>query len=165
MKGRLKTLAAVALIAAFTLAGCKKEETKPDPEPTPVAPNYTNFKITSLKVTAMPLVDGSGASWDVSDGADVYFQITDINNNLLFDGSGSVFNDVTAMPLTWNFTSAYNITNLSVTRFFRLYDEDLGTDDSIGLVAINFGDYKSTYPTSITSTYNGVSITVSGSWY
>jgi len=163
---KIKTLIAICAMAlAFT--NCKKEETKPE-EPAPVAPNYTNFKITSIKINSIPMVDGSGASWDISNGADLFFNIEDVNSNVLFNGSGSVSNDVTTsqFPISWNFTSSYNITNTSIAQYITVYDYDTADpNDLIGYIGFIMDNHKSGYPTSITKTSGSLSITIVGSWY
>ena len=154
---------AISLIA-LTFTNCKKEETKPA-EATPAAQNYTNFKITSVKITAMSFVDGSSTSWDPLDGPDVFFNMEDVNSNVLFNGSGSPFNNIstTSIPLTWNFSSAYQITNTSVTHYVTVYDYDsLDPNDLIGYVGFKMDNHKSGYPTTISQTNGSLSITITG---
>lgn len=38
----------------------------------PSTPSYTNFKILSVKITAMPFIDASNSGWDPLDGPDVF---------------------------------------------------------------------------------------------
>lgn len=165
MKTTIKTttvMAGLALGLLFT--SCKKEETKPA-EVTPT-PNYTNFKITSIKITAMSFVDGSSSSWDFSDGPDVFFNMEDVNSNVLFDNSGSQYSDVSSLPLSWSFSSAYQITNTGITHYVTVYDYDsLDPNDLIGYVGFKMDDHKSGYPTTISKSNGSLSVTITGSWY
>lgn len=84
-----KSLYIVPLILLTTFSSCKKSETKPEETP---LPNYTNFKITSIKITAMPFLDSGSSGWDPIDGPDVFFKITD-GTNILLNASSSRFSD------------------------------------------------------------------------
>ncbi len=144
----------------ITLNSCKK-----DSETTP---NYTNFKITSVKITAMPFLDGNNTSWDYTGGPDVFFNMEDVNNTILLSGSSSRFSDVSPsdLPLTWNLVSAYQITNISVTHYVTVYDYDTpDPDDLIGNVGFKIEDYKNGYPTTISGTNGQLSVTITGNWY
>ena len=167
MKNTIKVFAMISIFSVIAFTGCKKDETQPDePAPSPVV--YTNFKITNVKITAMPFVDGSSASWDISNGPDVFFNMEDASSNVLFDGSGSTYNDISAgsLPLAWNFVTAYAITNTGVFHNVTVYDYDsLDPDDLIGYVEFKMDDHKSGYPTSISKSNGSLSVTITGSWY
>lgn len=161
----MKVKALILALAVFTVS-CKKTDTKPE-EPA-VVPSYTNFKILSVKVTAMPFIDGNTTSWDPFDGPDVYFNMEDQNSNILFNGSSSRFNDINtnSLPLLWNFVNAHQITNLNVTHFVTLYDYDtLDPNDLIGYVGFTMIDHKSGYPKEVTKTSGSITITINGEWY
>lgn len=151
------------LATAVLLSGCKKEAAKPE------EPDYTNFKILSVKVTAMPFLDANNTTWDPSGGApDVFFKMETANNTVLYDGTSSRINDVASsdLPLAWNFVNAYQITNLSVTHFVTLYDYDtLDPNDLIGYVGFSMQDHKSGYPKTITKSSGSVTISITGEWY
>ena len=129
---------------------------------------YTNFKITSVKVTQIPFVNVNSVGWDSVDGPEVYFNIEDGSFNVLRDGSYSYYSNVTAnsFPLTWSLSSAYQITNLSYTNYITIYDYDtLDADDMIGYVALKMDDHKSGYPTTITKTSGDITVIITGVWY
>ena len=139
-----KSLLSILVLTLFW--GCRKEETKP------TEPNYTNFKILSINITSMSFLDANSAGWDPFDGPDVYFNMEDVNSNVLYGGSGSRFKDVLTgeLPLTWNFVNAYEISNLGVTHFVTVYDYDtLDPNDLIGYIGFTMNDHKSGYPKSI----------------
>lgn len=167
MKKSILTIYSTICLLGLSFSSCQKEAKKPDEPASSSTPNYTNFKITSLKITAMPFVDGSSASWDISNGPDVYFNITD-GTNILFDGRNYHYTDVTSidLPLAWNFTTAYQITNLNSTQQIEVYDYDTpDADDYIKLVTFKMSDYKSGYPTSITRTNGTLTVVITGVWY
>lgn len=162
MRTKMRTM--IAIIAGTMLLGCSKtDETKPDE-----SKKYTNFKITNIKVTAMPFTDGGGGSWDISNGPDVFFRISDSGGNVLFDGEGAKINDVVAanLPIQWNFTSAYQITNITLNKYIHIYDYDTADpNDYIASVPFKMEEHKSNYPSSITKVSGSLSVTITGSWY
>lgn len=152
----------IYLLIIPLLFACQKDDTKP------VDPNYTNFKILSIKITEMPFLDANSAGWDPLDGPDVYFNMEDVNSNVLFNGSSSRFKDVlvSELPFSWSFVDAYQITNLTVTHFVTVYDFDtLDPNDEIGYVGFTLSEHKDGYPKSISKSRNGVNITITGEWY
>jgi len=152
-------------MTSMTFVSCKKEETKPA-EPTPT-PNYTNFKITSLKVTAIPFLDQNSNGWDPFDGPDVFFNITD-GTNILLNGSSSRISDVLTsnLPLTWNFTNAYQITNITISQYITIWDYDsLDPNDFIGSIGFKLEEHKSGYPKTITKSDGNITVSITGDWY
>ncbi len=154
-----------SIATCLSLLSCSKEEVTPTTE----VKNYTNFKITSIQVNKIPMVDASGSSWDTFDGPDLKFNIENFNEDVLYKGSSRYDNLLSSsLPAGWNFTPSYEITNFEVSYFFSLYDHDYpDDDDKIGYVGINFNQHKSGYPNSITkiSTDGSISITINGNWY
>lgn len=151
------------LSVALLLGACKKEDKKPE------EPDYTNFKILSVKITAMPFLDASNTTWDPSGGApDVFFKMETANNTVLYDGSSSRVNDVGSsdLPLGWSLVNAYQITNLTVTHYVTLYDYDtLDPNDLIGYVGFSMQDHKDGYPKTITKTSGSITVSITGEWY
>ncbi len=168
----LRSVKLIILILFITVINSCKKETTPTPAaPTPTpspAPNYTNFKITSVILTQIPFVNSSSASWDLTGGPDVFFNMEDASNNVLMNGVSARSTDISPsnLPLTWNFTTAYQITNLAITHFVTVYDYDTpDPNDLIGYVGFTLANNKSGYPTSISSSNGGVNVTIVGSWY
>jgi PKD repeat protein len=114
----------------------------------------TSAKITAVKLLQMPFTDAVGAGWDSNTGPDVYFTLTDANDNPL--ATGNTFNNVlsSALPLQWNLSTPYQVTNFLSTYKIRFYDEDVNdfppsSDDYIGgyqftLSAFTASGYPST---------------------
>jgi hypothetical protein len=159
----MKTKLLLIVLVTGLLAGCKKEDKKPEEEP-----NYTNFKILTVKITAMPFLDANTTSWDPFDGPDVFFKMESSSRAVLYDGSASRFKDVgvNELPLAWDFVNAYQITNLGVTHFVMVYDYDtLDPNDWIGEVGFTLSEHKTGYPKTITKTSGQLTITITGEWY
>ncbi|MFZ4411999.1 MAG: PKD domain-containing protein [Bacteroidales bacterium] len=132
---------------------------------------FTKVSITQITLTLMPFIDGNGAGWDPSDGPDVYFKISDLNNVVLYDAtSASRFNNVTlsSLPIAWNLSTPFLITDFNAARFIDLWDYDtLDPDDNIGYVGFRMSDYitgSNPYPSIVTKTQNGITILLSLSW-
>jgi len=119
-----------------------------------IAAAPTKVKITKVTITAMPFLTSGGSSWDFSGGPDVFFNIEDQLSNVLLSGSASKINDVTSamLPLSWTFTSAYEISDFGASRFIKLWDFDSpDADDLIGYVGFLMSNYTSgvnPYPSS-----------------
>ncbi len=161
----MKSKIYIALLLIITVASCKKKETKPTETP---QPNYTNFKILSVTLSAMPFLDGNSNNWDTFNGPDVFYNVETTSGIILYNGSSSKFNDISAssIPINWEFVPAYQITNINATIHITLYDYDTpDPSDEIGYVSFTMNDYKSGYPKTITKTNNGVTIKLTGEWY
>jgi hypothetical protein len=145
------------LVLLFQMVSCKKSEP---------AVNYTNFKITNVKINQVPALDPNGNDWDLGGYPDIYFNMEDVNSTVLFDGSGSSYADVAQLPISWNFINAYQITNTSVTQYVTVYDKDAVTgDEPMGYVGFKMDDYKAGYPTTVTQSNGSLNVTITGTWY
>ena len=142
-----------------------------------VAAALTKVKITKITVTAMPFLRSDGISnWESgqpfeSGGPDVFIQIQKTGGVLAL-GPSSTLSNVTpsVLPFFWDLSTVpYDITDLSVSRFIYLYDSDgILTPETIGYVGFLFSNYTtgtSPYPTSITQTQNGITVTLNLLWY
>jgi hypothetical protein len=156
-----KFLPLVFVAILIISSSCKKEDNSQE------IINYTNFKITSIKITSMSFLDQNNAGWDPFDGPDVFYSITDGTTTLL-NGTNSKINDVLSsnLPLTWNLTVAHQITNISVTQYINIIDYDtLDPNDSIGSIGFKIDEHKSGYPKTITKSNGSLTITITGEWY
>ncbi len=138
----------------------------------PVTPptTYSNVKITKLSITAIPFLNSSGASWDVSSGPDPYFVISsynDVSKTSII--TGAAYQDIksTDLPLSWNFTNAMQITNLDTKYLITVYDEDTLVPDTITTTTFLPNDYKNTYPATVvlTNSSGSMSLTLTLTWY
>jgi PKD repeat protein len=135
-----------------------------------IAAPPTKVKITKVTITSMPFVDGSSSSWDFTSGPDVFFNIIDQANTILLNGTSSRISDVTTsmLPLSWNFTTPFEITDFNVSRFIDVLDyDDFDPDDKIGYVGFVMNNYTSgsnPYPSSVTKTQNGITVKLDLVW-
>ena len=142
----------------------------------------TKVKITKITVTAIPFLRPDGISnwesgqWFETGGPDVFIQIQDTKSAVLYNSKTTfnVFNNITPsnLPLTWDLASknvSFDVTDLTVPRFIRLFDyDDLSSNEDMSYVGFLFSNYtigNSPYPSTITGTQNGITITLNLSWY
>ena len=145
------------VILVILVNACKKNET-----------NYTNFKILNVKITAMSFLDANGKNWDPFDGPDVFYNMKGAGGSVLYDGTSQRYRDIDkgALPLTWDFLTAYQITNLGVTHYVTVYDYDtLDPNDLIGYIGFTMNEYIGGYPRTITKTSRDLTIVITGEWY
>jgi hypothetical protein len=152
----------LAFIVLITLtAACKKKEATADP-------NYKNFKIQSIKVISLVFKDEYNKAWDTLDGPDVYINIETKGNNIQLNGNNNYKNNVapTNLPLLWDLKEVFSITNLSESYYFVLYDLDtLDPTDRMGFITFTMDAHKSGYPTTISKSNAGITVTINGEWY
>lgn len=139
-----------------------------------VAAALTKVKITKVTLVSIPFTTTGGTSgWDFDgSGPDVYFQIQDVNSYVLFDAtSSSAKNNMipSSLPSGWNLNTPFLITDLTQLVFIQLYDDDYGTADEdmsyVGFLMSNYTTGTNPYPTTVTQTRNGITITLNLTWY
>ena len=95
----------------------------------------------------------------------------DVQSNILFDATSSaLINDVTPsiLPIFWNITTPFAITDLTSSRFINLYDYDFVTNDDmsyVGFLMSNYTTGANAYPSTVTNTQNGITIKLDLIWY
>lgn len=137
-----------------------------------VAAALTKVKITKITLTAIPFTTTSGAGWDLLDGPDIFFQIQNISGTSLFDirNTFNIVNNVvpTNLPIVWTLTTPYDITDLTQWKFIHFYDNDTTANDDMSYVSFLLSNYTSgtsPYPTTVTQTQNGITVTLNLTWY
>jgi PKD repeat protein len=129
----------------------------------------TTAYITDVMITAMPFINPSnGQGWDTGDGPDVYFKIEDDLGYVIYDGALESIDNVTQsmLPISWSFPPTYyiSILDLNANLYVAVLDFDFTDDDLIGVVGpFTLSTYAS-YPSSITKTVNGVTVTLKLQW-
>lgn len=152
----------IILLLLVVLISCEKQSTKP------AEPNYTNFKILSIKISSLPFKDANSGDWDPFDGPDICYTIEDLAGNVLYNGSDQRFKDIanSDLPLIWDFTTAYTITNINVTHFITIYDYDtFDANDLVGYIGFTMNDHKKGYPKTIEKKAGSLTISIVGEWY
>lgn len=172
----MKNIRILLVIAGLIiLNGCQKEKDTPEPTstttPTPTTPNYTKFKINEVIVGNMPFNNSNGFEWDTSSDPDIFFLIGSPSGTLLFDGSSAYKTNISSsnLPTGWSFSSPYIVYPLSESFYIHLYDNDVNdfpsnADDYIGSVLFTMSNYTSSYPTTVSNNFNGLYITLNGTW-
>jgi hypothetical protein len=134
---------------------------------------YTHMKIDYFDVTSVGKGPYLGLYWDTSnsnDGPDLYFQLKDVNGNILVDGSNQVYNDygITTYPPRsaprFMFTPPYLISNLNDQVGFYIYDQDPGPDDVVVAQIFSFKDYAANHYVTIDRDFGGASGTFRVEW-
>ncbi len=147
----------LSFIVAF--ASCEKETT--------VAP-LAKFKISTVRVDSMPLVDLNNTGWDLFDDADIFFNIEDQNHIPYYLGESFKVGNVAQadLPVSWALTSQYEIKDISKITYVALFDYDvLDDNDAMGYVGFKMQDYEAGKPTTITKTSGALTVTITGVWY
>jgi len=132
-----------------------------------VLPAPTTCSIQSISVTAMPFADPNGAGWDFLDGPDVCYKITNINGDVLVDGSSARFDNTGAgeLPRNWTLTTPHNITPINTTRNIQILDYDMfDPSDLIGSIGFNPYMYRGTYPTTVILTNKDLIVKLNLTW-
>jgi PKD repeat protein len=131
---------------------------------------FSKATLTKVVVTSMPFIDGSGSGWDPFDGPDLFIQLLSPNpdNSVLLE-SGQVANLLSSqLPVTWNLTSPYSITNFADFYFIQLMDYDaIDADDEIDYVSFKLDPYTTgtdAFPATITKSQNGSTVTLHFNW-
>lgn len=131
----------------------------------------TKLKIINLTLSEMPFLDPNGAGWDINNGPDVLFKISDLNNAVYF--TSGIFNDVVSSILPLLFTSGLPIENSSLDYQYTVdfWDKDSpDADDPIGWCPFKIRDYMpidgSLYPHTINlnNTANTIKCSLNVEW-
>jgi PKD repeat protein len=134
----------------------------------------TKVKITKVTVVNIPFTKPGGTSgWDNDGtGPDIYFQIQNSSSAVLFNATSSVrFSNVTptTLPIAWTMTTPFEITDFTAARYIELFDYDFGTaDEDMSWVSFTMSNYTSgsnAYPSTVTNTQNGITVTLDLTWY
>lgn len=131
---------------------------------------FTKANLVKVVLNKMPFLDPSGASWDLLDGPDLYFQLLSPNpNNTVLSSSGTITNlSESMLPVNWDLNSPFTITNFTDFYFIQLMDYDpLDIDDKIDYVSFKLDPYTTgpdAFPTYITRSQNNSTVTLYFNW-
>ncbi len=126
-----------------------------------------------LIINDLPFTDpNTGSGWDVTNGPDVFFQIIDVNNNVLYgDQSLRIENVIPdSLPLIWewNVGNYWEVPSLNAGYKIEVYDYDLlNSNDLIGQVDFFPPDFMTItqhYPDTLHLINNDLSIDVLVEW-
>jgi|GEM_PF-1333689 len=124
----------------------------------------TTVRITNIAILSAPLTNG-GTAWDIGGDADVYFDMKTSGGSVISSSSGNEYTNVTSYPISWDYPTPLEITNLNQQYRVAIYDYDTTSgDDYMGQTNLfTFGSYTS-YPSTITVTGSGVSVRFTVTW-
>ncbi|MEN9525346.1 MAG: hypothetical protein RLZZ256_730 [Bacteroidota bacterium] len=140
-------------LIGLTLIACKKD--------TPTR----SASITSVKVTAWPTTNASGAPWDATSSADLFVQLlksdlSEVPNDPLDD---VVFPDAIG-TIARTLITPYRIPDPTATYYIQLLDNDeLDADDEIGVVDFDLDNHPD-QPAVIFKTVNGITMEIGLQW-
>tara|TARA_B100000963_G_scaffold302195_1_gene275035 strand:- start:170 stop:838 length:669 start_codon:yes stop_codon:yes gene_type:complete len=116
-----------------------------------VTPN--KIKINKIVVKDFPPTD-NGAGWDLISGPDIYPEIYDPQNNLLYSSSTYFPDADPQIDYDFDCSPSVDLTDPNAQYIFQLMDYDTGSDDWMG--SIGFTPYYSTngFPSVLTYSVN-----------
>lgn len=151
----MRYLPLIGLVAATLFMGCKKNN-----EPTRTA------SIKSIKATAWPTTNASGAPWDATSAPDLYFEILESDFSQVPNDPADdfVYVNQTDMLVTRTMETPYRIANPDEIYYIQLVDNDeADPDDVIGKVGFELDDYPDR-PAVIFRTQNGITLEIGLQW-
>lgn len=153
MKRLTRTLG--LLLFAWPFAGCDAilDSLTPDA-----------VSVTGITLTSFPTTDG-GASWDLTDDADLIFTITTQSSVLYEDNY--YYEDVTSanLPLGMYMSNAYQLPTLAQTYYIRIWDhDDFSSHDFVGEATFVPNDHVNNQPTEIPFSSSTISGSVLVNW-
>ncbi len=93
----------------------------------------TKVKIKNIIVHSYPKTEKNGAGWDISDGPDIFYQISDKDGNEIYDSNKSYRKtDVTPNSSPFYISSNFILTDLTKTYGLDFYDYDYDDNDWMG---------------------------------
>jgi len=131
----------------------------------------TKLQMNKLTVTSFPSTEENGAGWDINNGPDIMFKITDENSTNYFESS--YYEDVTvaSVPLVFTNGLPLTFTVLDFDYIIQILDYDgLSANDWMGAYYFNPANSMptdgSTYPTTLnfSSSETEVSFTIDVEW-
>ena len=154
------------LVLALNLVGCSKDDE------TQSQSVKTKVKITGYRVDNFSFTAPDGLGWDGLNGyPDVYSGLFNGTNLVI---ASNVLSNVTPsnLPINVTLTPVYLVPDFSNTINIVVMDYDendipASSNDEIGFVPFILNDYtigSNKYPTSVTKTSNGVTVTLFLTW-
>lgn len=130
---------------------------------------YTQCKYSYIKIVSVASNNG-GTPWDGDGtGPDMFFKIKNASGTVLFDATSSRQNDVTAVPIQWNFGSSVFNQPVASIYTIEVWDYDLSvTDQKMGTVTFSpillQSNEDDPYPSKATATVGSTTIEIGLTW-
>jgi hypothetical protein len=168
----------VLLAAALALPSCQDDPVlEPTDNGNPVITPKTKASITLIQLNSYPPVDPAGDLWDPIDSAnfdyqgspDIFFNITEPSPQPpVLWSQNSHFSNVTATDtVPFTLISPYQVIPFGSSIDVNVYDYELPDSTLMGTVNFLIGPYPdplNPYPSYVTSTQNGYSVTIGIKW-
>lgn len=178
-KSRFSTISLLLLAILVTgLSGCQEDPIlQPLENGVPVITPKSKASITAIQINAHPEFDSAGALWDTIDSTtfdtlgrpDIFFNITaqGTTTPVLWSQNSHFLNCGTNDTIPYYLLTPYAVEPFGSTITVNLYDYEL--PDSTYMESLDFfiGEYPdpaNPYPSSITQTKNGYSVSVGIKW-
>lgn len=122
--------------------------------------SYKSFVCNSIKVTKMPLRDGS-SRWDANSDADLFFRIYNSNSSTKIYECSNYIQNVSSLPVTKKLSTAVTFNKESSYKI-ELWDwDDLSSNDFIGSVSFSGSQiFRNGLATSVTLTNSSGTISI-----
>jgi PKD repeat protein len=122
-----------------------------------------------VSITRVEITTSKFSDWnlDTFDSGDIFFQFKNASGTVLLDYEDAKYNDVSQsqLPLTWNLSSAFDVTPLTSTLYVYVYDADFpDEDDLIAYTTFLPSSYLSTRPTNVVKTNGSTTVTLYLNW-
>jgi len=115
-----------------------------------VAQRFTQAQVTSARVLDFPFTTESGASWDATNGPDVYLVAMDASGSTVSTSPPLADVEPADLPFPLVFTP-FTIADTSERYVLAIYDADTGSaDDFIGGIEFDLSARVGVYPETIT---------------
>ena len=133
----------------FTVADDEQAQTTTTTTVT-VAQRFTQAQVTSARVLDFPFTTESGASWDATNGPDVYLVAMDASGSTVSTSPPLADVEPADLPFPLVFTP-FTIADTSERYVLAIYDADTGSaDDFIGGIEFDLSARVGVYPETIT---------------
>ena len=122
--------------------------------------SYKSFVCSSIRVTKMPLRDGS-SRWDANSDADLMFRIYNTNSSSSIYQCSTYLQNVSSLPVTKKLTKEVTFKKESSYKIELLDYDDFSSNDLIGSVSFSGSQlFKNGVATSITLTNSSNTISI-----
>ncbi len=99
---------------------------------------YTKGNVVKIELASYPEVDLNGASWDANSYPDIFLRCTDSADVVKYQTP-----EITNVnsSISWKFPSNIGFSKQEGAVFFKIYEADDFTVESMGIISVNFDAY------------------------
>ncbi|MCX7836051.1 MAG: PKD domain-containing protein [bacterium] len=120
--------------------------------------------LSRFTIHQIPFTDNQGSGWDLTTGPDVFCEL--VTNNTLIASTQPIFDIVQSqLPLIWDFSTPYFISNRSQLYSLNIFDyDDFSSHDFIGSVNFAINNIGNNYPANVLLQNGQVRVTLTLIW-